>query len=130
MLVNRWHFFHAAALHSRRYCGYNPCFFLFHLMLTRSAHKVGMFHALHGIEEVVPRFLSNYQYTHLDDFVTRMASRPQITQYLVSDRRIPLTENDRGDKPWSPDGYRFTEPLKESVVAETFIFPPTDKDEL
>ena len=58
---------------------------------------VAMFKQLHFFEEVAPGSLSAYP--KLKAFVDDFAQLPAVAAYLKSDKRMPLTPNEVGDKP-------------------------------
>ena len=71
---------------------------------------VAMFKALHTFSELKPGCLADYP--KLSQFVGYFASQPSVAAYLDSARRVPLTANEIGDKPWQPNGYEFLQPLR------------------
>jgi len=80
---------------------------------------VSVFHALHTLEEVKPGCLAAWP--KLADFRSAVAAVPAMAAYLASARRVPITPNEKGDKPHAGmPGYTFTTPLKPESYAETF----------
>jgi glutathione S-transferase len=56
----------------------------------------------------------------LSVFVERFAALPPIANYLSSPRRMPLTANEVGDKPWAADGYKYKVPLSAEPYLEEY----------
>ena len=40
------------------------------------------------------------------------ASQPSVAAYLDGPRRMPMTPNEVGDKPWKLEGYDFVAPMR------------------
>jgi glutathione S-transferase len=80
---------------------------------------VAMFKALYHIEEVQPGGLSDYP--KLLGFVKFFAGQPNIANYLASERRVPLTPNEVGDRPWKESGYDFLKPMHKASYATTWM---------
>lgn len=82
---------------------------------------VAMFEALHGCTEAKPGSLGGYP--KLSAFVSYFATMPNVERYLDSARRMPLTPNEVGDKPWSPKGYEFLTPVRRGSYATLWEGP-------
>eukprot|EP00607_Mallomonas_marina_P007184 CAMPEP_0182416366 /NCGR_PEP_ID=MMETSP1167-20130531/644_1 /TAXON_ID=2988 /ORGANISM="Mallomonas Sp, Strain CCMP3275" /LENGTH=258 /DNA_ID=CAMNT_0024589065 /DNA_START=61 /DNA_END=837 /DNA_ORIENTATION=- len=85
---------------------------------------VAMFYELSRIEEAKPGWLTTKGFTKLSSFLSQMIALPAISDYLQSPRRIPITENEVGDKPWARTGYKFMFPLNPETVAKTLLPEP------
>ena len=79
---------------------------------------IGMFHALFTIEEIKPGFLNSWK--ELGQFVKDVASIPEIQQYLISPRRVPLTQNEVGKGHTGVTGYTFLKPLNPQTIKEAY----------
>eukprot|EP00304_Pavlova_gyrans_P002324 CAMPEP_0206041972 /NCGR_PEP_ID=MMETSP1466-20131121/6274_1 /ASSEMBLY_ACC=CAM_ASM_001126 /TAXON_ID=44452 /ORGANISM="Pavlova gyrans, Strain CCMP608" /LENGTH=309 /DNA_ID=CAMNT_0053416677 /DNA_START=27 /DNA_END=956 /DNA_ORIENTATION=- len=90
---------------------------------------VGMFHVLSTIEEVKPGYLKKNGFEDLAAFVKLFSELPPIANYLSSDRRMPLTANEVGDKPWSPDGYKYLKPVNAEAYSEEYVEPVFQLDD-
>lgn len=84
-----------------------------------SVADVAMFHALRTFLDIKPGCLESYP--KLIAFVEHFGARPAVKSYLDSERRVPLTHNEIGDKPWAPDGYRYLTPLKPGTHSELYM---------
>ena len=79
---------------------------------------ISMFHALYTLEQIKPGFIKPW--TELEDFVTNVANLPPINQYLISSRRVPLSENELGKGHTGISGYKYITPLNPETVAEVY----------
>lgn len=68
---------------------------------------VGVFHSLQRFELIKPGYLKANGYVDLHAFMERVAGLPQISAYLTSERRLPLTQNEMGKGHTGMDGYTF-----------------------
>lgn len=83
---------------------------------------VAMFHILYQLIETKMGCLDAYP--KCKAFAISFMKRPEISAYLVSDRRIPLTTKEKG-LPYEGEGYFYTTSLRPSVVAELYAPPST-----
>eukprot|EP00747_Dinoflagellata_sp_TGD_P169166 gnl/TRDRNA2_/TRDRNA2_197418_c0_seq1.p1 gnl/TRDRNA2_/TRDRNA2_197418_c0~~gnl/TRDRNA2_/TRDRNA2_197418_c0_seq1.p1 ORF type:complete len:260 (+),score=49.81 gnl/TRDRNA2_/TRDRNA2_197418_c0_seq1:33-812(+) len=80
---------------------------------------VHVFHWLSTYEEIKPGLLKPWP--KLGDFVQAVATLPAVAAYLKSPRRVPLTHNERGDKPHAGmAGYSYITPLDPKTCEEVY----------